>query len=178
MGIYQGKWYLHFDVTNLRLLLYTLLMMASYFVTIDKTAKPCINITWNALLIREFVPVKTWLLIACDTASYPLMPFPWCSTMEWLLSYVSRWRENVIEPCHENMARFVLPKLILQTRMCSHPVGLDIWFLVGPFVYYDTSCVRAAKALARLRGCAGLPEPSLVAYVISTIISWAGSYDH
>ena len=32
-----------------------------------------------------------------------------------------------------------------------------------------------ASALARLRGCAGSPVPSLVAYVISTIISWAGS---
>ena len=39
-----------------------------------------------------------------------------------------------------------------------------------------TSCVRTAKALARLRGCAGSPPPSLIAYVISTIISWAGSY--
>ena len=49
-------------------------------------------------------------------------------------------------------------------------------FLVGPFVYFHTSCVRTAKALARLRGCAGSPEPSLVAYVISTIISRAGSF--
>ena len=47
----------------------------------------------------------------------------------------------------------------------SHPVGLDVWFLVGPFDYFHTSCVRKAKALARLRGCAGSPEPSLVAYV-------------
>ena len=47
--------------------------------------------------------------------------------------------------------------------------------LVGPFVYFHTSCVRTAKALASLRGCAGSPEPSLVAYPISTIISWAGS---
>ena len=39
------------------------------------------------------------------------------------------------------------------------------------------SCLRTAKALARLRGCAGSPESSLVAYVISTIISWAGSFD-
>ena len=31
------------------------------------------------------------------------------------------------------------------------------------------------KALVRLRGCAGSPEPSLFAYAISTIISWAGS---
>ena len=37
-------------------------------------------------------------------------------------------------------------------------------------------CVRTAKAPARLHGCTGSPTPSLVAYVISTIISWAGSY--
>ena len=56
--------------------------------------------------------------------------------------------------------------------------GLDVWYFIGPFVYFHISCVRTAKALARLRGCAGSPEPSLVAYVISTIISWAGSKDH
>ena len=70
---------------------------------------------------------------------------------------------------------FVLHKLDLQTRMCSHPVGLDVWFLVRPFVYFHTSCVWTAKALVRLHGCAGSPEPLLVTYVISTIISWAGS---
>ena len=73
------------------------------------------------------------------------------------------------------MALFFLRKLILQTHMHSHPVGLDVWYLVGSFVYFHTSCVRTAKALARLRECAGSPEPSLVAYVISTIISSAGS---
>ena len=31
--------------------------------------------------------------------------------------------------------------------MRSHPVGLDVWFCVGPFVYFHTSCVRTAKAL-------------------------------
>ena len=59
--------------------------------------------------------------------------------------------------------------------MCSHPVALDVWFLVWPVVYYPSSCVRTVKALARLRGCAASPEPSLVAYVTSTKISWAGS---
>ena len=57
----------------------------------------------------------------------------------------------------------------------QHPLGLDVWFLVGPFVYFHTSCVRTAKAQPSLHKCAGSPEPSLVAYVISTIISWAGS---
>ena len=74
------------------------------------------------------------------------------------------------------MVLFVLRKLIFQTCMHSHPVGLDVWFLVGPFVYFYTSCVQTAKALARLRRCAGSPELLLVAYVVSTIISWAGSF--
>ena len=79
------------------------------------------------------------------------------------------------EPCHEIMVVFILRKLILQMRMRSHPVGLDICFLVGP--YCQTSIVQTGKALVRLHECAGLPEPLLVAYVISTIISWAGSLD-
>ena len=48
----------------------------------------------------------------------------------------------LVSPSHEIMAPFVLSKLILQTRMRSHPVGLDVWFLVGPFVYFLTSSVR------------------------------------
>ena len=73
------------------------------------------------------------------------------------------------------MVLFVLRKLIFQTCMHSLPMGLDVWFLVGPFVYFHTLCVRTAKSLVRLRECAGSPEPSLVTYVIRTIISWAGS---
>ena len=83
---------------------------------------------------------------------------------------------KVFEQAPEIMALFVLHKLILQTRMRSHQVGLDVWFLVGLFAYFHTTCMRTAKALARLRGCAGSAEPSLVAYVISTIISWAGTF--
>ena len=52
---------------------------------------------------------------------------------------------------HEMMVLFVLRKLILQTSMGSHPVGLDAWFLVGPFVCCHTSCVRTMDAQARLR---------------------------
>ena len=84
--------------------------------------------------------------------------------------YMLSWNE----PAHEIMVLFILRKLILQTRTCSHPVRLVVWFLVGPFVYFHASCVRTVMALARLRRCAGSPEPLLVAYVISTIISWAG----
>ena len=78
------------------------------------------------------------------------------------------------EPAHEIMALFVLRKFILQTSMCCYPVGLDVWFLVESFIYFHTLCVWIA--LGRLHRCAGSPEPTLVAYVISTIISLAGSY--
>ena len=39
-------------------------------ILIHKTAKPCINSMWMALLIHGFVPVNTWLLIAYDTDFY------------------------------------------------------------------------------------------------------------
>ena len=80
------------------------------------------------------------------------------------------------EPSHEIMVLFVLRKLILQTRICSHPVGLDVWILVGPFVFFYTSCVWTAKALTWLHRCAGSPEPLLFTYVITAIISWAGAF--
>ena len=60
--------------------------------------------------------------------------------------------------------------------MRSHPVELDVWLLVWPFVCFHNSYMRTAMALVSLRKCAGSPEPSLVAYAISTIILWAGSY--
>ena len=42
--------------------------------------------------------------------------------------YMEQTHESIdIEPAHEIMALFVLRKLILQARMCSHPVGLDVW---------------------------------------------------
>ena len=56
----------------------------------------------------------------------------------------------IFEPVHEIIVLFVLRKLILQTRMRSHPVGQDVWFLIEPFVYFHTSCVRTAKILVRL----------------------------
>ena len=55
---------------------------------------------------------------------------------------------EVIGIVYEIMALFVLHKLIFQTCMRSHPVGLDVWSLVQPFVYFHTLCVRTAKALA------------------------------
>ena len=77
---------------------------------------------------------------------------------------------SIVEPSHEIMALFVIRKLILQSCMCSHPVGLDV-LIFNRTLRLRMLCVRIEKALARLRGCAGSPEPSLLAYVTSTIIS-------
>ena len=90
-----------------------------------------------------------------------------------LTSKGSPFQITVFEPCHEINVLFVLHKLILQTCMRSQRVGLHVWVLVWPFVYFNTSCLRTAKALARLRSCAGSHEPSLVACnKYHNLISW------
>ena len=80
--------------------------------------------------------------------------------------WVERYCCNVIcgDPTTSEVKglRWDVMKLILQTRMRSRPVMVDVWCLVGPFVYFHTSCVRTAKALARLRRCASSPEPTII----------------
>ena len=97
-----------------------------------------------------------------------------CSCLSFLRCIIL-FSSHMIKPSDEVMVLFILRKIILQTHMHSQPVRLDVWFSVGPFVYFHTSCVQTPKALVRLHKCTSLPKPSLVAYVISTIISWAGS---
>ena len=122
--------------------------------------------------------VQRNIQISFNLACFPvflLLLYPLLSPKRQLLQDKGeRWR--LYEPSHEIMVLFILRKLLFQTCMCSHPVGLDLWFLVVPFVYFHILRERITKALVRLCGCAGSPEPSLVAYVISTITSWAGSY--
>ena len=69
------------------------------------------------------------------------------------------------------MALFVLRKLFLQIHMCSHPVGLD--------VPLSTSILHICKQWRLRRDCVNAQaHQSLRWSVISTIISWAGSYVH
>ena len=46
--------------------------------------------------------------------------------------------------------------------------------LVGVFIYIDTMCLQAAKALRCLCICADTPEPSLLIDAITTEISCTG----
>ena len=75
------------------------------------------------------------------------------------------------------MALIALHNFNLQTCMRSNPLGLHVWFSVRPFIYFHTLCLQTAKALVRLGGCAVSAKSSLFAYAISTIISWAGSFE-
>ena len=58
--------------------------------------------------------------------------------------------------------------------MPSHSEGPGIWLSVWRFLLTHCLYERAATVLARLRGCAGSPEPSLLAYAISTKFAWRG----
>ena len=59
---------------------------------------------------------------------------------------------------------------------CTVPYAqcMRFFFFALSFLKVSTICLRTAKAQASLRLCAGSPEPSLVAYVTSTIFSCAG----
>ena len=61
-------------------------------------------------------------------------------------------------------------------QLSSGKLVIETKSLVCTFVYirFAYMCVRAAKALARLRSSAGSSEPSLLANTISTQVSWPG----
>ena len=58
------------------------------------------------------------------------------------------------EPLHEIKARFVLPKLILQMSMRSHPVELDGWYFGRTFrllPYFIRANSEGSGQTARMR---------------------------
>ena len=61
--------------------------------------------------------------------------------------------------------------------MPRHSEGPGIWLSVWRFLLTHCFYERAVKVLARLRGCAGSPEPLLLAYAISTKFAWRGPYN-
>ena len=91
------------------------------------------------------------------------------------------------EPSHEIMALFVLRKLILQTRMRSHVVGLDVWFLghtLRLFPYYVCANSEGSGETARLRRLAWAfagrlcdKYHYLMSWLILMSLSYRGSYE-
>ena len=120
--------------------------------------------------------------------------------MEWYFSFLTKGQQSytsiqsmfflsINKPCCGIMALFVLRNLVLQARMRNHPMAARCLLfgrtlcLIPCFVSAGSECsgetarmrMLAWAFVSRLRGCACSPEPSLVGYVISAIISWAGS---
>ena len=58
--------------------------------------------------------------------------------------------DNIYEPSHEIMVLFVLRKLIIQTCMCSHPVGLVSDFWLNPS---STSILHMCEQRRLWRDC-------------------------
>ena len=97
-----------------------------------------------------------WIDVLLNSLAFFIV-FGDCRKVSWLSSV---FLKN--EPTHEILALFVLCKFIFKKCMPSHTVGLDVCFFVWTFVYFHSSCVRTAKALARLHGCAGYLHWSLM----------------
>ena len=56
-----------------------------------------------------------------------------------------------------------MPPLNVPAGVYSGNIGLIITWM---FIYIHTLSMRAVKAMARMRICAGSPEPSLLGYMI------------
>ena len=67
------------------------------------------------------------------------------------------------EPRQANLCLRAFRHDKFQLRMPSHSEGPGIWLSVWRFLLTHCLYERAAKILARLRGCAGSPESSLLA---------------
>ena len=76
------------------------------------------------------------------------------------------------EPRQANLCLRAFRHDKFQLRMPSHSEGPGIWLSVWRFLLTHCLYERAAKVLVRLRGCTGSPEPSLLAYAISTKFAW------
>ena len=62
------------------------------------------------------------------------------------------------------------PPVNAHAGVSSGNVGLII---IWVFIYIHTLCMLAVEAMARMRMCAGSPEPSLLGFMICAKISWA-----
>ena len=85
--------------------------------------------------------------------------------------------KSAFEPRQANLCLRAFRHDKFQLRMPSHSEGIWIWLSVWRFLLTHCLYERAAKVLARLRGCAGSPEPLLLAYAISTKFAWRGPFE-
>ena len=87
----------------------------------------------------------------------------WCKITHTVVSWARKWDFDAYRIC---------PKAACK-RPCGVSSGNIGLIIIWVFIYIHTLCMRAVKAMARMRICAGTPEPSLLGYMISIQISWA-----
>ena len=85
----------------------------------------------------------------------------WTLYFQRILFTEYSWFTN--EPRQANLCLRAFRHDKFQPRMPSHSEGPRIWLSGWKFLLIHCLYERAAKVLARLRGCAGSPEPSLLA---------------
>ena len=88
----------------------------------------------------------TWATFSCFSPVWTRQTLFFDGSLVWSLSLCWNDKKRLNEPTHEIMAVIAFRKLNLQTRMHSNPLGLHVWFLVRPFIYFHTLCVRTAIA--------------------------------
>ena len=119
------------------------------------TGRHC-TISPNGLLERR------WGLIWLCSDVFPLrfrLLFLSVLVLHCILVQVLKWTG----PRQANLCLRAFRHDKFQLRMPSHSEGLGICFSVWRFLLIHCLYERSAKVLARLRGCAGSPEPSLLA---------------
>ena len=105
-----------------------------------------LNIYWSCFYQLWYFAVIVihvflfWNYTTSMNLGYDLCPISKCYS-SWHCSF---------EPCHDIMALFILHKLILQTRMRSHPVGLDVWFCLDPL---STSILHVCEQRSLWQDC-------------------------
>ena len=129
-------------------------------------------------------PSSTSILHVCE--QWSLWWDRWMRRHVWAFAgpLCDKYHNSILHVCeHRSFLKFHMSHVMRLWHFPS-PLNVHVQPYTGvrclifgwPFFYFHTSCVWTVKSLMRLRGCAGTSEPSLVAYVTSTIISWAGLF--
>ena len=96
--------------------------------------------------------------IKCDNGTWSSKPE--CIPGKWVWFFAKKGKLRLRQA---NLCLRVFRHDKFQLRMPSHSEGPGIGFSIWRFLLIHCFYERAAKVLARLRACAGSPEPSLLA---------------
>ena len=146
-----------------------------------KTEKPYSNSLWTALLIHGFGPVKTWLLIECDTAFDAIILLKMSIAMRKGKRALYDYWWVIIQMClsaQPLIGANDMSRLMIKPAKWHVQMPRLIWvFAVSMKKRLDPQLPieHTAKALIRLGSCPGWSESSLgtrhfVGFVVRQLI--------